>query len=50
MLDFNELKDSVAGEYDEPFRAPKADLMPVGSFVAMPKGMTVTVFDDYFPE
>jgi hypothetical protein len=50
MLDFDELKDAVANEDDEPFQARKADLTPLGSFAAMPEGVTVSVFDDYFPE
>ena len=50
MLDFDEMKDAVANEGDEPFEARKADLTPIDSFVAMPEGVTVRVFDDYFPE
>lgn len=50
MLDFNELKVAALKGYDEPFQARKADLMPIASFVKMPEGATVSVFDDYFPE
>jgi len=50
MLDFDELKYAVDNEQDEPFEACKADLTPVDSFVALPEGVTVSVFDSYFPE
>jgi len=50
MLDFHELKDATDDGDDEPFQASKADLMPIGSFVAMPNGAAVSIFDDYFPE
>ena len=50
MLDFDELKDAADDRDDEPFQASKADLTPIASFVAMPEGVTVSVFDDYFPE
>lgn len=50
MLDFNELKETLADGDDEPLEARKADLAPIGSFVEMPEGATVRVFDDYFPE
>lgn len=50
MLDFDELKDAAEDGDDEPFQARKADLTPIGSFVAMPEGATVSVFDDYIPE
>ena len=50
MLDFDELKETLADGDNEPFEARKADLAPIHSFVEMPEGVTVTVFDDYFPE
>jgi len=50
MLNFDELKEALADGDDEPFEACKTDLTPVDSFVEMPEGVTVSVFDDYFPE
>jgi hypothetical protein len=50
VLDFDELKDAADDGDDEPFQACKADLTPIASFVAMPEGVKVSVFDDYFPE
>ena len=50
MLDFEELKESAANGNNEPFDARKADLTAVDSFVELPEGVTVSVFDDYFPE
>lgn len=50
MLDFDELKAELVDGNDEPVEARKADLTPLGSFVTMPAGVTVSIFDDYFPE
>jgi hypothetical protein len=50
MLNFDEMREALANGDNEPFEARKADLAAIGSFVEMPEGGTVTVFDDYFPE
>ena len=50
MLDFDELNEALADADNEPVQACKADLTPVDSFVEMAEGVTVRVFDDYFPE
>jgi len=50
MLDFDELKQALADGDDEGFEARKADLVAIHSFVEMPEGVTIRIFDDYFPE
>ena len=50
MLNFDEMKEALAEDDDEDFEALKADLAAIDSFVEMPEGATVLVFDDYFPE
>ena len=50
MLEFDELKEALDDGDDEPSHARKADLTSVASFADMPEGVTVSVFDDYFPD
>lgn len=50
MLDFNELRDALDDGDDEDFDASKADLEATDSFGGMPEGITVRVFDNYFPD
>ncbi|MCK9194089.1 MAG: hypothetical protein M0P19_09490 [Nevskia sp.] len=50
MLKFEEMKDAGDDAEEDLFEARKADLALVDSFAALPEGVTVRVFDDYFPE
>ena len=50
MFNFDKLKETLVDGDDEPVEASKADLIPIGSFVTMPEGLTISISDDYFPE
>ncbi len=50
MLDFEELKKAAAEGDEELDQLGKTELEATDSFVEMPKGVTIRVFDSYFPE
>ncbi len=50
MLDFDEMKAAIADGDDEVIEADKADIVATDSFIGMPEGIRVSVFDSYFPE
>jgi len=50
MLNFEEMKEAKAAGDGDDCEASKADLAATNSFVKMPEGVIVSVFDNYFPE
>jgi len=50
MLDFDDMKSAIAAGDGDELEANKTDLLATKSFVEMPEGITVTIFDSYFPE
>lgn len=50
MLDFDELRELAKVELEEEIVVSKADLQPIASFAAMPEGVELTIFDNYYPE
>jgi hypothetical protein len=50
MLDFDEMKEAIAAGDDDGVEVSTADLLTTDSFVGMPEGATIRIFESYFPE